>query len=79
MKKRRATESYVTLRFTPEEKVRIDEACRVCGGKEGRSAIGARFMLLESVSSILKADRKSRTPGARLRQRLHELRSSTTA
>lgn len=73
MKKTRATPKYRTLRFTEAEKIRIDRASRICGGKEGRSALFARFLLLDCVSSILKADRQSRTPGGRLRARLQYL------
>jgi len=76
MKKLRATAAtarYRTLRFTEEEKTRIDKAARICGGIDGRSAIWARYMLLTDVSTILKYDRESRKPGARLRARLRYL------
>lgn len=72
-----ATTRYRTLKFTEAEKARIDKAARICGGKDGRSAIFARFLLLDSVSAILKSDRESRTPGARLRARLNSLNGVT--
>lgn len=73
MKKLRPTAGtarYCTLRFTQAEKARIDKAARISGAINGRSAIWARFMLLDFVSDILKSDREP-TAGARLRQRLH--------
>ena len=75
MKKPRATASYRTLCFTEAEVARIEKAMMICDShwKKGQSAIFARVFLLRSVAGILKSDRESRTPGARLRARLQHL------
>lgn len=71
MKKEPRTPRYRTLRFTEEEKTQIERAAKICGWQNGESATFARDYLLRSVAAILKDDRESRTPGGRLRQRLH--------
>jgi hypothetical protein len=70
-KKLRPTARRRTLRFTEEEKARIERAAKICGWQNGESATFARDYLLRSIAAILKDDRESRTPGGRLRQRLH--------
>lgn len=66
----RATARYRTVSFTEAEKARIEKAAKICGWPNSGSATFARLFLLRSVAAILKGDRESRTPGARLLQRL---------
>jgi len=69
-KKARATPIFRTLRVTEAEKALIDKAAKICGWPDGDSALFARQLLLAYVEGLVKDDRISRTPGARLRQRL---------
>jgi hypothetical protein len=72
-KKARATPIFRTLRVTEAEKALIDKAAKICGWPDGDSALFARQLLLGYVEGLVKDDRRSRTPGARLRQRLRYL------
>jgi hypothetical protein len=64
-----------TLSFTGAEKVAIQRAATICGWRNAESATFARAYLLRGVAAILKGDRLSRTPGARLLARVRYFKS----
>ena len=61
-----------TLSFTKVEKARIEKAAKVCGWRDGESAIFARALLLRNVEAVLRGNKPPR-PGDLLRERLRSL------